>query len=66
MWHAWERGKTCREFWWESPKKRNNLKDQGVDGKMGSKWTLRRLAGGVGSQFTWLRIGIAGGLSWMQ
>jgi hypothetical protein len=23
------------------------LKDQGVDGRMGSKWTLGRLAGGV-------------------
>jgi hypothetical protein len=23
------------------------MKDQGVDGRMGSKWTLGRLAGGV-------------------
>jgi hypothetical protein len=38
------------------------LKDQGVDGMMGSKLDLGRLAGGVWSEFTWLRIGTVGGL----
>jgi hypothetical protein len=39
------------------------LKDQGVDGSKGSKWTLERLAGGgVLSVFMWLRIGTASGL----
>jgi hypothetical protein len=33
---------------WESPKERDHLKDQGVDGRMGSKWTLGRLARGGG------------------
>jgi hypothetical protein len=47
MWHACERGKTCTGFWWESPKERDLLKDQGVDGRMGSKCTLGRLAGGL-------------------
>jgi hypothetical protein len=28
------------------PEGKNNLEDQGVDGRMGSKWILRRLAGG--------------------
>jgi hypothetical protein len=46
MWHAWERGETCAGFWWESPKEKDYLKDQGVDGRMGSKWTLGRLVGG--------------------
>jgi hypothetical protein len=46
MWHAWERGETCRGFWWESPKERDHLKDQGVDGRKGSEWTSGRLAGG--------------------
>jgi hypothetical protein len=32
MWHAWERGETCTGFWWESPRKRGHLEDQGVDG----------------------------------
>jgi hypothetical protein len=37
--------------------------DQGIDGRMGSKWTLGRLVGGgVWNGFTWLRIGIFGGL----
>jgi hypothetical protein len=32
-----------RGFWWESPKEKDHLKDQCVDGRMGSKWTLGRL-----------------------
>jgi hypothetical protein len=47
MWHAWERGETCTGFWWESPKEKDHLKTEGVDGRMGSKYTLGRLAGGV-------------------
>jgi hypothetical protein len=31
-----------------SPKKRDHLEDQGIDGRMGSKWMLGRLAGGGG------------------
>jgi hypothetical protein len=48
MWHAWERGETCTGYWWESPRERGHLKDQGVDGRMGSEWTLGRLVGGCG------------------
>jgi hypothetical protein len=62
MWHAWERGETCTGFWWESPKEIDHLKDQGIDGSVGSKWALGRLVGGVWNGFTWLRIGIVGGL----
>jgi alpha-glucosidase (family GH31 glycosyl hydrolase) len=32
MWHSWERGETCGGFLWESPKEKDHLKDQGVDG----------------------------------
>jgi hypothetical protein len=46
MWHAWDRRETCARFWWESPKEGDHLEDQGVAGRMGSKWTLGRLAGG--------------------
>jgi hypothetical protein len=46
MWHAWERGGTCTGIWWESPKGKYHLKDQGVKGRMGSKWTFGRLVGG--------------------
>jgi hypothetical protein len=36
------------EFWWETRKERDHLKDQGIDDRMGSKWTLGRLFGGCG------------------
>jgi hypothetical protein len=29
------------------PKEKGHLKDQGIDGRMGSKWTVGRLVGGV-------------------
>jgi hypothetical protein len=63
MWHAWERGETCTGFWWESLSERGHLEDEGVDGRMGSKWALGRLAVRVLSGFTWLRIGTVGGVS---
>jgi hypothetical protein len=44
------------------PEGKSHLKDQGLDGRMGSKWTLGRMVGEVWSGFTWLRIGIVGGL----
>jgi hypothetical protein len=43
-------------------KEKDHLEDQGVDGRMGSKWTSGRLVAGVWSGFTWLRIGTIGGL----
>jgi hypothetical protein len=49
MWHAWERGETCRGFWWESPREKDRLKDQGVDGRMGLQWILGKFAGGGAS-----------------
>jgi hypothetical protein len=55
-------GETCTRFWWESPKEKDHLKDRGVDGRMGSEWTLGRLVGGMWSGFSWLRIGTVGGL----
>jgi hypothetical protein len=30
------------------PEGKSHLKDQGVDGRIGSKWTLERLVGGCG------------------
>jgi hypothetical protein len=43
-----ERGEEFTRFWWESPKERDHLEDQGIGGKMVSEW--------IG--FNWLRIGI--------
>jgi hypothetical protein len=48
MWHTCERGETCTGFWCESPKEKDHLECQGVDGRMGSKWTLGKLFGGCG------------------
>jgi hypothetical protein len=45
MWHAWVRGETCTGFWWDSPKEKDYVEDQGVDGRTGSKRTLGRLVG---------------------
>jgi hypothetical protein len=54
--------KKCTRFWWESPKEREHLEDQGVGGKMGSEWILGRLAWGVWIGFDWVRTGTGGGL----
>jgi hypothetical protein len=54
--------KLLQSFGGKASKEKNQLKDQGVDGRMGSKWTLGRLAGGVWSGFTWLMLGTVGGL----
>jgi hypothetical protein len=44
------------------PEGKRPLGRPGVDGRMGSRWTLGRLVGGVWSGFTWLRIGTVRGL----
>jgi hypothetical protein len=63
MWHAWERREKCTRVWWEIPKERDHLEDQGVGGKMGSDWILGRLAwGDVWLGFNWLRTGTGGRL----
>jgi hypothetical protein len=48
MWHAWERGEMCTGFWWENPREKDHLEDQGVDVRICSKLTLGRLFGGGG------------------
>jgi hypothetical protein len=44
------------------PEGKNHLEDQGVDGRMGSKCILGRLAGGVWSGSICLMIGTCGGI----
>jgi hypothetical protein len=48
LWHTWERAETCTLFWWESLKVKDQLEDQGVDGKVRLGWILGRLVGGCG------------------
>jgi hypothetical protein len=56
MWYAWKRIGKCTRFWWESLRERDHLEDQGVDWRMGSERILEKLAWGVKSGFSWLRI----------
>jgi hypothetical protein len=46
MRHAWERREKCTRFWWGKSEGMNHSEDRGVDGRMGSKLILWRLAGG--------------------
>jgi hypothetical protein len=62
MWYTWERSEKFARFWWESPKERDHLEDQGVGGEIGSEWILGRLAWGVWIGFDWLRTETGGGL----
>jgi hypothetical protein len=43
--------KRVQGFGWKGPKEKDHLKDQGVDGRVRSKRTLRRLVGGGGVEW---------------
>jgi hypothetical protein len=59
MWLAWESRGKCTGFWWESPKERDLLEDQGVDG---IRMDLSEMGWRVWIGYSWLRIGACGGL----
>jgi len=46
----------------ESPKEKEHSEDSGVDERMGSEWIFERLAVGVWSGFSWLRVNFGGDL----
>jgi hypothetical protein len=46
MWHAWERGETCKGFWWESPKEKRPLERPRRRWDSGIKKDLREIGGG--------------------
>jgi hypothetical protein len=52
----------CTRFWWESAKESVYSEDQDLVGKMELEWILERLAAGLWSGFSWLRIGAGCGL----
>jgi hypothetical protein len=39
----------CTGFWWENPKERDHLENQGIDGRMGSERILGNRVDPVGS-----------------
>jgi hypothetical protein len=44
---VWEGRENCTRFRWESRKEKYLSEDQGVDGRMGQKWSLEIMVGGV-------------------
>jgi hypothetical protein len=36
-------GRNVYRCWWESPKEKDHLEDQGIDGRMGIKMDLREI-----------------------
>jgi hypothetical protein len=58
MWYTWE--KRVYKVLMERPEGKRPFVRQDIDGRIGSEWFLRRLAGGVWSEFCFLRMGIGG------
>jgi len=48
-------------FWWGNPRKREHLKDPGVDGRIILGWIFRKRVG-AWTGLIWLRRGTGGGL----
>jgi hypothetical protein len=66
MLHAWERRENCARFWWETPKERGHLENQGIGENMGSEWILERLAWEMWIGHDCLRTGSGGRLFWVR
>jgi len=49
-------------FWERYLRKRNHLKDTGVDGRIILRWIFRKCDVGVWAASSWFRIGTGGGL----
>ena len=47
-------------FWWGNLRKRDHLKDPGVDGMIILRWFFRKWDEGVWTRSSWLRIGTGG------
>jgi hypothetical protein len=65
MWHAWERESVYRLLLGKPEGKRPLVRPR-RRWEDGIKMDLREVGWGVWSGFTWLRIGITGGLLWMR
>jgi hypothetical protein len=61
MWRVWGRKEGCTGCWWRNLSKRGRWGDPDVDGRIILRWIFRELEWGVGTGWSWLRIGIGGG-----
>jgi hypothetical protein len=57
---VWGRGEAYRGFWWRNLKERDHLGDPDVDGRIILRWIFRKWEEGVGTGYSWLRIGTGG------
>jgi hypothetical protein len=62
MWYALENLEKCTRFSWGSLKERNQSEDQELDGRIESEWILGRLAWGMWSRSSRLRLGTGDGI----
>jgi hypothetical protein len=58
----WGRGEVHTGFWWEKFTEKDDLEDQGVDGRRIVKWIFKTWDEGVWAGLIWLRMGTGGGL----
>jgi len=58
---AYGRGEAYTRFWWENLKKRDHLKDPGVDGRIILRWVFGKWDVVLWTGSSWLRIGTGGG-----
>jgi hypothetical protein len=58
--HRSSRRKIVQGFGGKAQRKEATQNTRYIDGRMGSKWILRGVAGRVWSGFTWLRMGTSG------
>jgi hypothetical protein len=62
MWHVWETGEVCIEFYWGDLRERDHLEDPVVDGRIILKCVFKKWDGRAWIGLIWLRIGTGGGL----
>jgi hypothetical protein len=45
MWHLWETGEVCRQFWWGELREGEYLEHLGIDGRTIIKWSFKKWDG---------------------
>jgi hypothetical protein len=55
------RGETFSGFWWGNLRKRAQLEDSGIDGRIILRWIFRNWDVGLWAKLCWLRIGTGDG-----